>query len=309
MATVAASPSAFRRRQIAIDRNLIHVVERGNAGRPAALFLHGWPQDWSCFEKVMLAMGDSRHLVAIDLPGIGLSEGSLPSNDKRSIARCVKGVIEALDLNDITLIGHDAGAQVVFAYLHAFPEELSRAVMMNIVVPGVEPWSQVVRNPKIWHFAFHAVPELPELLVAGHQARYFDYFYNVLSARRDGVDDAARARYVKAYGQPGALHTGFEWYRTFEQDEKDNLQTREHKVRTPVLYLRGQREPGSMDDYLKGFRAAGLQDVRGGLIADSGHYAPDEQPLAVADAIGRFIGIDKQAAQAATPGGRERRAG
>jgi pimeloyl-ACP methyl ester carboxylesterase len=257
----------------------------------------------------MLAMGDGRHLVAIDLPGIGLSEGSLPSNDKRSIARCVKGVIEALDLSDVTLIGHDAGAQVVFAYLHAFPHELSRAVMMNIVVPGVEPWSQVVRNPKIWHFAFHAVPELPELLVTGHQARYFDYFYNVLSARRDGVDGAARARYAKAYGRPAALHTGFEWYRTFEQDERDNLQTRENKVRTPVLYLRGQREPGSMDDYLKGFRAAGLQDVRGGLIADSGHYAPDEQPQAVADAIGRFIGIDRQPMPAASPRGGERRAG
>jgi hypothetical protein len=42
MATVVASPSAFRRRQIAIDRMLIHVVERGSAGQPAALFLHGW---------------------------------------------------------------------------------------------------------------------------------------------------------------------------------------------------------------------------------------------------------------------------
>jgi len=57
-----------------------------------------------------------------------------------------------------------------------------------------------------------------------------------------------------------------------------------------VLYLRGQRETGSIDDYLRGFRAAGLQDVRGGLIPDSGHYAPDERPRAVVEAIGRFIG-------------------
>ena len=293
MATVVASPSAFRRRQIAIDRTLIHVVERGTAGRPAALFLHGWPQDWSSFEKVMLAMGDSRHLVAIDLPGIGLSEGSLPSNDKRSIARCVKGVIEALDLSDVTLIGHDAGAQVVFAYLHAFPDEMSRAVMMNIVVPGVEPWSQVVRNPKIWHFGFHAVRELPELLVSGHESRYFDYFFNVLSARRDGVSATARAAYAGAYQRPLALHTGFEWYRAFEQDERHNHQLHERRVRTPVLYLRGQRETGSMEDYLRGLRAAGLEDLRGALVADSGHYAADEQPRAVADAIGRFIGLDK----------------
>ena len=100
----------------------------------------------------------------------------------------------------------------------------------------------------------------------------------------------ARAHYAKAYEPPLALHTGFEWYRSLEQDERDNVQTRDHKVHTPVLYLRGQREPGLVDDYLKGLRAAGLQNVRGGLVNDAGHYAPDEQPGAVAEAIGRFIG-------------------
>jgi pimeloyl-ACP methyl ester carboxylesterase len=290
MATAAAPQRAIRHRQLAVAGLSLHVAERGSEGRPAVLFLHGWPQDWSSFEQIMLAMGEDRHLVAIDLPGVGLSEGSLASNDKRTIARCVRAAIDALALKQVALVGHDVGAQVVFAYLHLFPGELARAVMMNIVVPGVEPWSQVVRNPRIWHFAFHALHDLPELLVAGHQRRYFDYFFDQLSARREGVPVPARVAYANAYARPSALHSGFEWYRTFEQDEKDNLQMRDHKVDTPVLYLRGQRETGSIDDYLRGFRAAGLQDVRGGLIPDSGHYAPDERPRAVVEAIGRFIG-------------------
>lgn len=307
MTTVAASPSAFRRRQVAVDNLLVHVVERGDAARPATLFLHGWPQDWSAFEQVMLAMGEGRHLVAIDLPGIGLSEGGLPTNDKRTIARCVRRLVDVLHLNEVTLVGHDTGAQVVFAYLHLFADDLSRAVMMNAAVPGVDPWSQVVRNPKVWHFGFHGVPELPELLVAGHQERYFDHFFNLLSARRDGVTAAARTHYVKAYERPLALRTGFEWYRSFEQDERDNVQTRDHKVDTPVLYLRGQREAGLVDDYLKGLRAAGLQNVRGGLISNAGHFAPDEQPGAVAEAVGRFIGaFDPSAGPQRIPGSQHR---
>ncbi|HEU5293363.1 MAG TPA: alpha/beta hydrolase [Burkholderiaceae bacterium] len=287
MATAAA---AFRHRQIVLDGLSIHAVERGPANRPAVLFLHGWPQDWSSFEAVMGALGDDRRLVAIDLPGIGLSEGALPSSDKRMIARCVRRLVDALELREVTLAGHDVGAMVVFAYLHEFPDELSRAVLMNSAIPGVEPWSQVVRHPKTWHFAFHALTELPELLVTGHQAAYFDYFFNMLSAHRGGVPTTARAAYARAYRRPAALGTGFDWYRALEQDEQHNLEMRDRPLRTPVLYLRGQRELGSMDDYLRGLRAAGLHDLRGTLIPDSGHYAPDEQPRAVAQAIGRFIG-------------------
>jgi pimeloyl-ACP methyl ester carboxylesterase len=296
MAT-SATDSTMRHQQVALGSVSIHAAECGTPGRPAVLFLHGWPQDWSSFERVMRAFGDARHLVAIDLPGIGQSQGRWESGDKVLIARLVKRVVDALELSEVTLVGHDVGGQVVFAYLREFPDELARAVMMNIAVPGVEPWSQVVRNPRIWHFAFHNVPALPELLVRAHIGPYFDFFFDALSARRDGVSPQARAAYVRAYAHSDALRTGFDWYRAFEQDERHNQQMREHAVRTPVLYLRGQREGGVIEEYLKGFRAAGLQDVRGALIADSGHYAPDEQPAAVADAIRRFVGVERVAAR------------
>ena len=66
-------------------------------------------------------------------------------------------------MTDVTLAGHDAGGQIVYAYLHAYPEDLARAVIMNVAIPGLDPWDEVKRNPHIWHFAFHAVPELPEI--------------------------------------------------------------------------------------------------------------------------------------------------
>ena len=56
-----------------------------------------------------------------------------------------------------------------------------------------------------------------------------------------------------------------------------------------MLYLRGEQEKGiALDDYAEGLRASGLVDVRGGLIAASGHFAPEEQPRAVADALRAF---------------------
>lgn len=137
---------------------------------------------------------------------------------------------------------------------------------------------------------FHAVPNLPEQLVSGRQAVYFDFFYDRLSATPDGVSRAQRAAYADAYARPDALHAGFEWDRAFEQDDQDNARDRGQPVDIPVLYLHGEKEPGiDLARYVTGMREAGLRRVRGDVIRDCGHFAPDERPDDVAAALRTFI--------------------
>ena len=57
----------------------------------------------------------------------------------------------------------------------------------------------------------------------------------------------------------------------------------------PVLYLRGEKEYGDMNQYIEGFKASGIKNIRGGFIQNSGHYAADELPENVAKAIDDFI--------------------
>ena len=169
---------------------------------------------------------------------------------------------------------------IVYAYLHAYPETLQRAVIMNVVIPGLEPWSDVVRNPHIWHFAFHAIPTLPETLVTGRLAAYFAYFYDQL-AGPVGVSRAVRDTYAQAYARPEALHTGFEWYRAFAQDEQANRGSTSDPVQTPVLYVPGEHEVGDLERYLNGLRSGGLRNVQGHVVPGSGHFLADEQPEAL----------------------------
>jgi pimeloyl-ACP methyl ester carboxylesterase len=171
----------FHHRQVEIDGLSIHVVEGSDNQKPAILFLHGWPESWVLYEKLMLALKEEFHVVAIDLPGVGGSITPPVANDKRTLAKYISGLIQKLGLRDTTLVGHDAGGQIAYAFLHAYSDTITRAVIMNTAVPGVDPWSEVVHNPHIWHFAFHAVPELPEQLVTGQEAPYFAFFYKVLA--------------------------------------------------------------------------------------------------------------------------------
>jgi hypothetical protein len=55
----------------------------------------------------------------------------------------------------------------------------------------VAPWDAVERNPHIWHFAFHAVPELPEKLVAGNERAYFDFFYDAIARQATSMHTCA----------------------------------------------------------------------------------------------------------------------
>jgi pimeloyl-ACP methyl ester carboxylesterase len=280
----------LRHRQVHADGLALHAVESGPAGAPAVVLLHGWPEDASAFEPVMHTLALDAHVVALDLPGVGGSETPAPSNDKRTLAQYVHLAVEAMHLEHVTLVGHDVGGMVTYAYLREFPHDLARAVIMDTVIPGVEPWSEIEHNPDIWHFGFHAVPALPERLVSGRQAAYFGFFYDALAARPLAIDQATRIRHVEAYVRPLALHTGFEWYRAFPRDEEDNRRALGQPVRTPLLYLRGDHDPGlDVDRYVEGLRSAGVTDVAGAVIAGSGHFAPEEQPAAVAATLKRFI--------------------
>jgi pimeloyl-ACP methyl ester carboxylesterase len=288
MQTATSMEPGWSHRQIEADGFPIHAVESGHSDGADFLLLHGWPENWSIYEALMRRLGQHTRVGAIDLPGLGDVKVTPPPGDKRSLAKQVRTVIRALGLRNVTLVGHDIGGQIVYGYLRAFPGELQRAVIMNVVIPGVEPWSQVIRNPHLWHFAFHAVPDLPETLVAGHVAEYFDFFFNALAGPR-GVTLADRQRYVAAYANRQSLRTGFDWYRAFPQDEKDNRADHGLAVGTPVLYLRGDQESGTMDDYLAGLRKAGLQQLEGEIIPECGHFAPSEQPESVAAALRRFV--------------------
>jgi pimeloyl-ACP methyl ester carboxylesterase len=162
---------------------------------------------------------------------------------------------------------------------------------MNTVIPGVDPWQEVLANPYIWHFAFHSIPELPEQLVTGKEAAYFDYFFNILAGPA-GVSKELRQQFTEAYLTPEALKTGFDWYRGFQQDVKDNTAVRDQVVEIPVLYLRGDHEHVKMEPYLKGLRDNGLH-VEGAIIPNSGHFSPSENPEATVEELRKFISISE----------------
>lgn len=286
--STAATP--FRHSQIAVGEASLHVVEAGNPAGVPFLFLHGWPESWRSWEAVLAAAARQARAIAIDLPGIGESTGTATDGRKGQVAALIHRLIGTMGLRDLTLVGQDAGGMIAYAYLREY-RDIARAVIMDVVVPGVDPWEEVLRNPYLWHFAFHSIPDLPERLVQGRQAEYFDFFYGVLARDAARITPEARAAYAAAYATDGALTAGFNWYRTFGQDADENRQASAGPpTATPLLYLRGEYEGGDIDAYVRGFRAAGVEQVAQAIVPDAGHFSQEEAPEEVWRLIAEFAG-------------------
>ena len=189
---------AFRHSQVAVEGSFVHVVEAGDPLGTPVMFLHGWPESWRSWQSVMELASQHVRAIALDLPGIGGSTGEATDGSKRQLARVVHGLIGAMDLEHVTLVGQDVGGMIAYAYMRTYGD-LARVVIMDVVVPGLDPWDEVLRNPYLWHFAMHSIPELPERLVQGRQAEYFNFFYDAISADSTKITSEARSEYVEAY--------------------------------------------------------------------------------------------------------------
>lgn len=282
------APSKRTHHHISAGENLLHIVEAGQEHPESMVFFHGWPEDWTEWQRVMEQASKTHHVIALDLPGVGESHGAVPGGEKAAIAETIHQAVQALSLDTYIIVGHDVGTMVAYAYLRKFAAELKAAVLISSVVPGLEPWLKVLSNPAIWHFAFHTIPELPEALVLGKQRIYFDYFFDILTKDHSAIDDAAREHYVRAYTSPQALQAGFDWYRAFSKDAETNSQDTAN-IETPFLYLRGEFEGGDIEEYANGFRMAGINSVTTARIPGSGHFTPEENPQAVWAEIARFL--------------------
>jgi pimeloyl-ACP methyl ester carboxylesterase len=246
----------------------------GQAGNPALVLLHGWPHSKEVYDEVIAELAADYFVIAFDLPAIGDSHGAPASSEKALLADLLLGAAEAMAARAPVIVGFDVGGMIAYAAARDHAQRIRGAVVMNTVIPGIDPWSKVLADPRVWHFAFHAIPELPERLVAGHEREYFDYFLEMLVARKDRVSERHRARFAAAYRRPEALRAGFDWYRAMSADATRNAVPQE--ILAPLLYLRGDADGRSAEDYVPALQKQGARQIEAGVLPGSGEIAPLE---------------------------------
>src|SRR5919109_3014036 len=104
---------------------------------PAVTFSHGWPLSADAWDGQMLFLAQHGfRVVAHDRRGHGRSSQTSGGNDMNGYADDLAAVIEALDLRDITMVGHSTGGGEVARYIGRHgTKRVSKAVLVGAVPP------------------------------------------------------------------------------------------------------------------------------------------------------------------------------
>jgi len=260
------------------------------------VLLHGWPQTWWEWRHVIEPLhADGWFVVAPDYRGAGGSSKPDGGYDKHTMAGDIKALLDQLGVtNPITLVSHDLGLLVGYAFAALFPDDVERLVLMEAPIPGTEAFQTVATTRfsenKLWHFHMHgAADNVAETLIAGNEFPYLRSFYLRLSANPDAISISDAQRYVADCTAPGAMRAGLELFRAFEKDAEDNrrILTERGKLTMPVLGL------GGSASFFLPIAETMLREVAENVtvrpIEDSGHWIAEEQPETLLQRLREFI--------------------
>lgn len=116
------------------DGTRIHYKDWG-AG-PVVVFSHGWPLNADAWDAQMLFLAQHGYrVIAHDRRGHGRSSQPDAKNDMDGYADDLAALLEALDLHDVTLVGHSTGGGEVARYIGRHGTERVAKVVLLAAVP------------------------------------------------------------------------------------------------------------------------------------------------------------------------------
>jgi pimeloyl-ACP methyl ester carboxylesterase len=282
-ATARDLPAGFTERDAEVNGIRLHYLI-GGKGSPVIL-LHGYAETSHMWLPLLPQLSADHLVIVPDLRGVGGSSKPESGYDKKNMAVDIHELVTSLGFKQASIVGHDIGLMVAYAYAAQFPQETERLVLMDAFLPGIGDWKNVWLMRDLWHFHFYG--EVPLALVKGRERIYFEHFWNDFAADpAHSVPEADRKLYAKAYGQPGGMRAGFEYFRNFERDAKDFAALGSSRLPMPVLVLTGEKASGQ---FLIDQAKLVATNVQGRIIPGAGHWLMEEAPQTTIPALIAFI--------------------
>ena len=274
MATAAGPRSSYA----ALDGLRLHYLEWGAPDAPTLVLLHALgalvtAHDWDGFAA---AMQGTHRVIALDQRGFGLSDW-MPAYSFELMAQDLAQLVERLDLDRFTLIGHSMGGYVASLYAEACPDRLGRLVLEDTVPP--REGRRIDRTADLqWEYAG------------------FDEF--LAFARQQGLqasDDELRVRYVHATRTVEGGRVAFRLDPVVPPAILAQLADPEPtwwhdlaQIGVPTLIVRGADSP-VLDAEQVTLAAVAITNCRVVEVPHAGHSVHDDNPTGFLEAVRDFL--------------------
>jgi esterase len=282
-----ANPTKPRDEFVEANDLRFHYREWGDTrSRHAVIMLHGYAATSEIWTDVATDLAREFRVIAVDQRGYGQTEHAEDMDYTRaSQLEDLEGIIDALGLRSVTLVGHSMGGALAICYAAEHPEIVSALVV-------VEAAPEVLRS---------GVENLRRLLTAGDSWTTMDQAAEAFEPHMPGASHEQLERRVRGalvQQEDGTFTWGFdEAFRdpSIRPPDPDPGQRRlsdlwdsADRIQCPTMIVRGQDTDMLTPEAIQRLhrRVAGS---RVSLIEDAGHNVPTDQPASLALNIREFL--------------------
>lgn len=267
-----------------------HYAEAGS-GDDVVLCLHGWPQHWYEWRRLMPALADRHRVIALDQRGFGWSEAPAEGYEKENLADDVLGVLDELGLERVKLVGHDWGGWIGFLLCLREPERFERYLALNIL----PPWTRMrAMAPHLWRFWYQWLILSPGIGYRLHRSGKFVPKVLVgASVRKEVWDDATLHAFSDTFTEPDRARAAVQMYRVFNLREAPAIGRGHYAnahLKVPTQLLFGTGDAALNHSLLTGYERH-ADDMTVEKVDNCGHFIADEMPDLVAERAREFFAV------------------
>lgn len=269
---------------VRVNGTELHYVTAGTEGSPV-LLVHGFPETWWIFRKLIPLLSEHHRVFAVDLRGFGDSALADAGHNSATAAEDLRAFVAHLNRGPVHLTGQDISGPTTFRVAATHPALVRSYTAIETGLPGfgLETLADVTHGGA-WHIGVLAAPGIPEMLLSGREREFLaDYAFPSLNATAGAFTDDDIDEFVRSYARRGGFSGAAGLYRSMLAEADEIRELASPKLGMPVLAVGG----GSGE-----FTSATMRQVAADVTSVSldgiGHYAAMEAPHRLAEALLSF---------------------
>jgi pimeloyl-ACP methyl ester carboxylesterase len=255
----------------------VHYAEAGD-GSPL-LLLHGWPQHFWCWRRVVPLLAGEHRLICPDLRGFGWSDAPGRGYDNETFAADSVALLDALELDRVGVIGHDWGGFTSFLLALNHPDRVSALLAIGTPIPWLRPSPRLLASTWRTWYAW-------ALAALGREAVRRRPGAVRLMLRHgtpdEAIDEDEAEVYAERLREPARAEATQLLYRGYLRSVLELRERRYESLRltVPTRLLVGRGDQAVPEVVVRGFEPH-ADDMTLELV-EGGHFLPEELPDLVA---------------------------
>ena len=272
-----------------VNGTTLHYVAAGTTGSPI-LLVHGFPETWWTFHKLIPLLATGHRVFAVDLRGFGDSDNEPGAYDSATSAEDLHQLIVHLDVGPVHLTGQDISGGTVFRLAVNHPQDVLSftAIEMGLAGFGLEGRLADLAGGGAWHIGVLVAPGIPEMLLAGRERAFLgQYAFPAMTAVQGAVTATDIEEFARTYARPDGWRGAIGLYRSMLREGAEiRTLAQSPGLRVPVLAVGA----GGGSFTCVTMSQVTSTDVSAVSLDGVGHYAAMEAPDELAKAILGFAG-------------------